>query len=201
MNPHERLLDVASALGLELPPGAPDRLLRYAALLRDRGRRIGVISARDSDRVLERHVLDSLRAGSAVGPDDVAAYDLGAGAGLPGLVVAIAVPHLSVGLVEIRRRRVAFLELALDELGVPNASVIHGRIEDLVEPVDLCFSRALAPLPQSWDLARPLLRPGGRLVYFAGSRRETVELPEAGEVRLLETPVLESSGPLVIMTR
>lgn len=195
------LLGLPSALGLELPGDAAERLVRFGSLLRERAVPLGLVSSEDSDRIMERHVLDCLRAAAAVGDRDSTAYDLGAGAGLPGIVVAIAVPRLAVRLVEVRRRRVAFLELATAELEVSNATVVQARVESLREPVDLCFARALAPLRESWGLARPLLRPGGRLVYFAGSGSKAPRPPDVREVHLLETPVLESAGSLVIMTR
>lgn len=193
---------VCSALALELPPSAEGRLLRFEALLKERAVPLGLISDADAERIWERHILDSLRAAAAVEPKDADAYDLGAGAGLPGLVVAIAHPGLKLRLVESRRRRAAFLDLAAGRLDLANARVVPGRIEDLVDPVDLCFARALAPLSRSWSLARPLLRSGGRLVYFAGQGvRPPESAPGAREIRLLETPVLERAGPLVIMTR
>ena len=202
MSPTDPLHGFPESLGLELSPGAADRLVRFETLLRERGIPLGLVSSGDADRIMERHVLDSLRAAVAVEAGDSSAYDLGAGAGLPGLVVAIARPRLAVRLVEARRRRAAFLELAVEELGVTNASVILGRVEELEEPADLCFARALASPAESWSLARGLLRAGGRLVYFAGVHVDLPdELPGAREIRLLETAVLESTGPLVIMTR
>lgn len=190
------------SLGLALSARTRRRLVRFGALLEERGVRLGLVSSGDAGRIMERHVLDSLRAAVPVEAADTSAYDLGAGAGLPGIVVAIARPRLAVRLVEARRLRAAFLELAVEELGVMNASVVHGRVEELEEPVDLCFARALGSPVDSWVLARRLLRPGGRLVYFAGERVDLpVGLPGAGRIRVLESAVLERSGPLVIMTR
>jgi len=201
MEPSDPISSGAAALGVSLPPGASDRLRRFGALLRDRAVPLGLISAGDSDRILERHVLDSLRAVVALRPTDTSAYDLGTGAGLPGVVVAVAVPRLTVRLVEARRRRIGFLELAVGELELWNAEVVHGRIEELREPADVCFARALAPPAESWRLARPLLRPGGRLVYFAGGRAGLTVPPGVAGSEVVEMPVLESSGPLVIMAR
>jgi 16S rRNA (guanine527-N7)-methyltransferase len=135
-------------------------------------------------------------------PGDARALDLGSGAGLPGVVVAIARPTVHVILVEPRRVRVAFLELAVEHLGLANVSVLAARIQDVDDQVDLCFSRAFAPLPEAWLVAAPRLRPGGRLVYFAGAGAGPPEPPsDASAVEVLESPLLESSGPLFIMTR
>src|SRR5688572_10286238 len=111
----------------------------YEALLRDRGTTLGFIAESDRSRIRDRHILDSLRAAAVVLPSDERALDMGAGAGLPGLVVAIVRPGLFVELVEARRPRVAFLELALERVGVPNVSVTHRRIEDIDGPADVCF--------------------------------------------------------------
>jgi 16S rRNA (guanine527-N7)-methyltransferase len=189
------------ALAITLTPQAEEALLAFERLLQDPGLGLGIVAASDGPRIRARHIVDSLRAVEAVRPADVDAYDLGSGGGLPGVVVAAVLPRLHVGLVETKRRRIAFLELVLERLGLPNASVIPSRIEDLTEPVDVCFARALAPFPESWSLARGLLRPGGRLVYFAGKGADPVlGVPEGARLEVRATPVLESTGPLVIMT-
>jgi 16S rRNA (guanine527-N7)-methyltransferase len=186
-------------LGLD---DAQGRLLeQYQALLTARAVAAGMVAAADVPRLRERHLLDSLRAAGVVRAEDRDAYDVGSGAGLPGVVVAIACPWLQVGLVERRRSRAAFLELVVDELQLSNASVIARGSERLDERVDLVFARALAAAGPAWALAEPLLRQGGRLVYFAGEGfRPEVDLPNAVRATLL-SPSLAPSGPLVIMAR
>jgi 16S rRNA (guanine527-N7)-methyltransferase len=190
----------------EGPPPSLDEgrralLARYEHLLTTRAVPAGMVAAEDVPRLHERHVLDALRASSVVEDGDVDAYDLGSGAGLPGVVVAIACPTLRVCLVERRRSRAAFLEMVLDELGLGNASVFAGGSEALAEPVDLVFARALAPPTPAWGLSEPLLRPAGRLVYFAGQGfRPEEDLPDGVRATLLR-PSLAPSGPLVIMAR
>ena len=189
-------------LGVEISGEASAGLERFEELLRERALPKGLIAAADADRLRERHILDSLRAVRALRPGDTRAIDLGSGAGLPGVVVAIARPSLHVVLVEPRRARVAFLELAGEDLRLSNVSVLAARIEDVEDQVDLCFSRAFAPLPEAWRVAVPRLREGGRLVYFAGAGAAPPEIPfDASAVEVLESPLLESSGPLFIMTR
>jgi 16S rRNA (guanine527-N7)-methyltransferase len=128
---------------------------------------------------------------------------VGSGAGLPGLVIATALPHLRVELVEPRRRAVAFLELAIERLGTTNALVTAHRVDEIgPRAVDLVTARAFAPLERSWALAAPLLRPGGRMAYFAGARQRVPEgVPEASSVDLSPGVLVDSSGPLVIITR
>ncbi len=185
----------------ELETGQAQALERYEELLRERAVVAGMISDEDASRLRERHLEDSLRAAAAVTPRDRDAYDLGSGAGLPGVVVAIARPWLHLTLVERRRSRAAFLELTVDELPLPNASVFAGGAEELEEPVDVVFARALAPSGRSWELAEPLLRPEGRLVYFAGAGFDPhVDLPVGVDATIVFGS-LAPSGPLVIMTR
>jgi 16S rRNA (guanine527-N7)-methyltransferase len=197
------LIGAAAQLPVYLGLGQAQALISFERLLMDVGVPLGLLAPGDAPRIRERHVLDSLRAVLAVEPSDRDAYDLGSGAGLPGVVIAVARPAVKVGLVEARSRRAGFLELALEQLRLPNAAVLATRADRLRDPVDVCFARALAPLPAAWELSRHLLRPGGRLVYFAGRDSQGPErsLPEASSFRLLRSPVLASSGPLVIMTR
>lgn len=200
--PPAEAVSAAQRLGIEISEKASAGLERFEELLRERALPKGVIAAADAGRLRERHILDSLRAVSALRPGDSRAIDIGSGAGLPGIVVAIARPSLHVVLVEPRRARVAYLELVVEDLRLPNASVLAARIEDVDEQVDLCFSRAFAPLPDAWRAAVPRLREGGRLVYFAGAGAAPSETPsDASAVEVLESPLLESSGPLFIMTR
>jgi 16S rRNA (guanine527-N7)-methyltransferase len=198
----ETLSAAAQRLGVEISGEASTGLERFEEILRQRALPKGLIAAADAGRLRERHILDSLRAVHALRPGDTRAIDLGSGAGLPGVVVAIARPTLHVVLVEPRRARVAFLELAVEDLRLPNTSVLAARIQDVDQQVDLCFSRAFAPLPAAWRVAAPRLREGGRLVYFAGAGARPPETPsDASAVEVLESPLLESSGPLFIMTR
>jgi len=192
----------AAQLGLALSSAQIGLLQRYADLLRSRAVPLGLISEKDRDRILVRHVLDSLRGAGFVEAADQRAYDMGSGAGLPGIAVGIARPDLIVELVESRRTRAGFLEMAVDELAIQNALVRWARIEELAGPVDLCFARAFGSVERSWEAAKPLLRPGGRLVHFVGaSRGELPELAGASSTELRPVPLLDSAGALAIITR
>jgi 16S rRNA (guanine527-N7)-methyltransferase len=201
----EALVAAARTFGVELGADRAGALAVFERLLVERAVPLGMIAPSDAPRIRERHVLDCLRVVNAVRTDDRLCLDLGSGAGLPGLVVAIARPDVSLRLVERRRSRAAFLELAIERLGLRNTSVLPVRAEEVDEMADLCFARAFAPRRASWETARRLLRPGGRLVYFAGAGEREAPSPALSDgpssVELLETPVLASSGPLVIMTR
>jgi 16S rRNA (guanine527-N7)-methyltransferase len=191
----------AGDLGVLLDPSQISRLRRFEELLVDRAAALGAISRSDSARIRERHTLDSLRAVPVV-EGAAAAADLGSGAGLPGVVVSIALPRVRILLIERRPKRAAFLELAVEELGLSNTAVFAGRVEDVTGEVDVALARAFAPLEEAWVRARGILRPDGRLVYFAGAETVTPEPPAGSVIRsVLRTPVLESAGALVIMTR
>jgi 16S rRNA (guanine527-N7)-methyltransferase len=187
-------------LGISLPEGGADRLLAYEELLREKAIPLGFVARSDAHRLRARHILDCLRAAAEAMPTDSRALDLGSGAGLPGIVLAIAVPALQVGLVESQRRRVGFLELVVERLKLANVEVIPARAEEL-EPgsADLCTARAFAPPERAWQVAERLLAPDGRLVYFAGRGAEVD--PSRARVLAARPAALESSGPLVIMGR
>jgi 16S rRNA (guanine527-N7)-methyltransferase len=183
------------------------RLQAYANLLAERALHLGLVAESDRDRLWPRHIEDSLRATEAFRDSDRVAYDLGSGAGLPGIVLACALPDRRFLLVEPRRRAVAFLELAVERLALENVEILSTRAEDLGGPVDVVTTRAFAPLDRAWSSAFRLLRPGGRLVYFAGEEMEDpatrargIERPEPpAEVELVER--VDSGPPLVIMSR
>ncbi|HXF74104.1 MAG TPA: 16S rRNA (guanine(527)-N(7))-methyltransferase RsmG [Actinomycetota bacterium] len=198
------LVRQAEELGIVIDDARAEQLLAFERLLLERAIPLGAVAAGDAPRLRERHVLDSLRAARALSTGDRIAVDLGTGAGLPGLVLAIARPDVRFTLLEPRQRRAAFVELAVERLGLRNVRVLARRAEELsalvgrgVEPpADLALARALGSLERCLRLARGLLGPGGRLVWFAGKMR-VGPLPPAAEV--IETPELESAGPLVIM--
>lgn len=179
----------------------------YEALLRERGVALGLIAASDVERLGERHIRDSLRAAALLSRDDSLICDIGPGAGLPGLVLAIARPDLRIVLVEPKEKAVGFLELAVERLNLHNAEIRDSRIEEVELAADVATARAFGPLPRSWRAALRVLRPGGRLIYFAG---ETLQDPE-GAARSINAPeeaasvkvegVIPDASPLVIMTR
>ena len=161
-----------------------------------------MIARGDLARMRERHILDSLRAAVAVPPGARVVLDLGSGAGLPGVPLAIARPGLRVILAESRHQRIAFLELVARDLRLANVSVHAGRAEDAPHPVDACLARAFRNASDSWTIARSLLSDDGCLLYYAGARfDEAHDIPEGSVAQLVPPPPLANAGPLVIMTR
>lgn len=190
-----------------LSPSQEAQLVEYETLLRTRGIRLGLVAESDADRLGERHLLDSLRAAALLSDRDELVADIGPGAGLPGVVVAIARPDLRVVLIEPKQRAIGFLELAVDTLGLDNVEILAGRVEDADLRADAATSRAFGSLERSWEAACLVLRPGGRLIYFAGgglvdpeASARAVATPEAPSSVLVDS-VVAGSSPLVMMTR
>ena len=203
---HEGWATAASEMGVELAPGAESRLDRYERFLVERASREGMVAAGDAPRIRDRHILDCLRAAPLILSHDRRAYDLGSGAGLPGVVIAIACPELHVVLVEGRRHRSDFLREVVGELELANATVHAGKAGALTDRVadraDVCLSRAFAPAKRGWAVAERLLVPEGRLVYWAGRRADlSAELPRDASWEVVEPPSDTGSGPLAVIRR
>lgn len=161
-----------------------DAARRYADLLAGPGVERGLIGPREVDRIWERHILNSAVVAELLEPED-SVVDIGSGAGLPGVPLAIARPDLTVSLVEPMLRRIDFLNEVVAAVGVSSA-VVRGRADDpmVVErtgDADVVVSRAVAELGKLTRWSLPLLRPGGRMIALKGDRAEA-ELAEAGVV-------------------
>ncbi|WP_201931836.1 16S rRNA (guanine(527)-N(7))-methyltransferase RsmG [Nocardioides donggukensis] len=146
------------------------RVQQYAALLADAGVVRGLIGPREVPRLWERHLLNCAVAGELM-PEGSTVCDLGSGAGLPGLVLALHRPDLRITLVEPLLRRTTFLEEAVAALGLDTVSVHRGRAESLHgrETYDVVTSRAVAPLERLLGWSMPLVAPGGAMVAMKGS--------------------------------
>lgn len=143
---------------------------RYAASLATDGVVRGLIGPREAPRLWERHLLNCAVLGEAL-PTDATVCDIGSGAGLPGLVLAIARPDLRITLVEPLLRRTTYLSEVVDELSLDNVEVIRGRADALhgTRRFDVVTSRAVAPLSRLLGWSMPLVAPDGALVAMKGS--------------------------------
>jgi 16S rRNA (guanine527-N7)-methyltransferase len=143
---------------------------RYVELLARDGVERGLIGPREAPRLWERHVLNCLAIEAAV-PEGASVADLGSGAGLPGLVLAIGRPDLAVTLVEPLLRRVTFLEEVVGALELGRVRVLRARAEELhgTNTFDVVTARALAPLTGLVDWGMPLVAPNGVLLAMKGS--------------------------------
>lgn len=151
---------------------ASDRLViaeRYAELLATEGVVRGLIGPREAPRLWDRHLLNSAVLTEVV-PNGSTVCDIGSGAGLPGLVLAIARPDLTITLIEPLLRRTTFLTEVVEELGLAGVDVVRGRAEDLHGAVtyDVVTSRAVAPLTRLLGWSMPLVSPDGAMVAMKG---------------------------------
>jgi 16S rRNA (guanine(527)-N(7))-methyltransferase RsmG len=174
----ERSAAVAAAMFGDTLPQAE----KFAALLTGAGVERGVVGPAEADRIWDRHLLNSGALARLV-PAKGSLVDLGSGAGLPGIVLAILLPGVKVTLLEPLARRVDFLTECVAALGLVNAEVVRGRAEDLAGHLvaDVVTSRAVAPLDKLVTLSLGLARPGGRVLAMKGSSAEA-ELAKARPV-------------------
>jgi 16S rRNA (guanine527-N7)-methyltransferase len=191
---------------LALDPSLATPLLTYLALLDRWNRTYNLTAIRDPADMVVKHLLDSLAMAPFVTAGKLA--DLGTGAGLPGIPLAIANPALQVTLVESNGKKARFLREVVRTLPLPNARVAESRIEALDEPdqYDAIVARALATLPLIVELGGHLLNPGGKLLAMKGTipEDEIAALPEGWRVEgvhLLVVPGLIAERHLVVVGR
>ena len=169
----------------EVPPPPPsvhevfgdaaEAAQRYAAILAGAGVERGLLGPREVDRLWDRHILNCAVVGELLNPDETVA-DIGSGAGLPGIPLALARPDVKVVLIEPLLRRSDFLRETIEQLGI-TCAVVRGRAEDRqvreeVGETDVVVSRAVASLDKLTKWSSPLLRPGGRMLAIKGERAE-----------------------------
>lgn len=153
------------------PEADPEPLFLLATLLREMAYPLGLIGEAREDLLRERHLLDSARLVPYLSSGPVA--DLGSGAGLPGLVLAVLRPDLEIWLIEPRRKAVSFLEYARAKLGLERVKILRARAEDPEVPrgyFHTVTARAVAELARLWEYAAPLLLPQGYLLALKGPR-------------------------------
>jgi 16S rRNA (guanine527-N7)-methyltransferase len=152
-----------------------DRVNRYAQILAGAGVERGLLGPREVDRVWDRHILNSAAIAELL-DDGERIGDIGSGAGLPGIPLALARPDLRLTLIEPLLRRSEFLRELVDDLGL-EITIVRGRAEERsvreqVGEMDAVVSRAVAPLDKLTKWSLPLLRRNGRMVAIKGERAE-----------------------------
>ncbi len=165
-------------------PGRLALLERYAGLLATEGVTRGLIGPREVPRLWDRHLLNCGLLAPLI-PDGATVADLGSGAGLPGVVLAIARPDLTVTLVEPMARRVGFLDEVRAELELSNVEVVRARAEQWPESgrFDVVTARALAALPKLLAWCLPLVAEHGELLAMKGSSAQDEIVAAAEELR------------------
>jgi 16S rRNA (guanine527-N7)-methyltransferase len=201
------LLEGIRDLKLDLTDAQQGQLMDYLTLLSKWNKVYNLTSLRDPLQMVTHHLLDSLAAVSAfAGAANV--LDVGAGGGLPGIVLAIARPDMQVSLVDTVHKKTAFLTQVKAELGLANITVYTARVEQLEVPrkFDVITSRAFADLSDFVNWSGHLLAEGGRFIALKGvaapSERERVPTDwKVEEVRALQVPRLGAERHLVFIER
>ena len=206
MTPSRELERGLAELALQLPNEAQERLLRYLALLAKWNRTYNLTAVRDPLEMVHNHLLDSLAILPHLPLESSARIaDVGSGAGLPGIPLALARPQWHVALVEANQKKAAFLRQAAIELRLANIEVHEGRVEAWQPPTrfHLVISRAYATLAAFVAACGHLLAPGGVLAAMKGKRpdRELAELPadvRCKAVLAVRVPFLAAERHLVL---
>lgn len=213
----ELILGTVSALGCSAPDGALDLLARYRQEILAWSRRLNLVSRADEARIVESHLVDSLRPLPHLPPEPGAwIADLGSGAGFPGIPLRIFRPDLRITLIESSEKRRVFLAHVCRKLGLTGAEAVATRAEFLAEEpryegrLDGVVARASGKLPDLMCWSAGLLRPGGVLLAYkpANSAGELEEAAEAGPEygfhapeRLREPDLAWMRGILVVVRR
>ena len=180
---------------------------RYVDLLATAGTDRGLVGPRERDRLWERHVLDCVALARWC-PEGGHVIDVGSGAGLPGVVLALARPDLSLTLVEPMQRRVTWLHEVVDDLGIaarpaggipaPGVRVVRARAEECGLTAGTVTARAVAPLDRLAGWCLPLVEPGGQLLAMKGrSAHEELAaaVPQLRRLRADSWEVLTADPP------
>jgi 16S rRNA (guanine527-N7)-methyltransferase len=195
-----------TALELDLSDAQQEQLLDYLALLNKWNSVYNLTSVRDPMQMLTLHVLDSLAAVPAfAGARNV--LDVGAGGGLPGMVLAIARPDMQVSMIDTVHKKTAFLTQVKAQLGLANVTVYTKKVQELeVAPFDVITSRAFADLSDFVTWSGHLLEQGGRFIALKGTapqeERERLPAPwRTTALQPLKVPGLEAERHLVFIEK
>ncbi|MEV6022938.1 16S rRNA (guanine(527)-N(7))-methyltransferase RsmG [Streptomyces sp. NPDC052036] len=176
--------------------------VRYAELLAEAGVQRGLIGPREVPRLWERHLLNCAVLSEVV-PDGVTVCDVGSGAGLPGIPLALVRDDLKITLLEPLLRRTNFLSEVVELLGLDHVTVVRGRAEEVmgtIQPVHVVTARAVAPLDRLATWGIPLLRPYGEMLALKGDTAEE-ELKSAAtalaKLGAVETSILHVGEGIV----
>lgn len=196
----QRLAADAGALGVSLSDHQAQALLDFAELIRRWNRAFNLVSRQDVERLISRHLLDSLSAAPwLLGPR---VLDVGTGAGLPGVPLAVARPELTFTLADRNERRIRFVDRVIRTLGLENVATWCGDVRSL--PGGRCFdtvvSRAVSGLEDIIGLTGGRLRPGGRWIVLASSREgRDARVPPGAERHRVQIPGLGQAHELLVL--
>lgn len=203
MSLEKMLADGAQALGIELSSAQQQQLLDYVGLLNKWNKAYNLTAVREPAEMVVRHLLDSLSVLPHVQATEI--VDVGTGAGIPGIPLAIALPALKVTLLDSNGKKTRFAKQAALELGLTNVEVVQARAEQYRNASPQVISRAFASLPDMLDVAGHLLAPDGRMLAMKAALTDVemagVQAPWKAERIALTVPGLDERRQLIILTR
>ena len=202
-------------LGLAVPPEQQSQLLAYIDLIAKWTKVYNLTAVRDAQEMLTHHLLDSLavirplrrelaKLALPEGRAQLSLLDVGSGAGLPGIVIAITCPEVSVTCVDAVAKKAAFIQQVSAALKLPNLKGLHARVESLADPYDVVSSRAFASLLDFTSWSQSALAPHGIWMAMKGKHpdQELAVLPDSTQVfhvEQLQVPGLDAERCIVWM--
>lgn len=200
----------ADELSLSLAPSEVERLIAYVRMIGRWNATYNLTAIRDSRDVVIQHILDCLAAAAALGRRrskirEESLLDVGSGAGLPGVVIAVALPGAHITCVDSVGKKAAFITQAAGALGLKNVKAVHARVESIADRFDVIASRAFASLSQFVAVTDHLLRDSGTWMAMKGKSPDD-EIGQLGDalafhVEPLQVPSLPAERCLVWIER
>jgi 16S rRNA (guanine527-N7)-methyltransferase len=202
------LVNNAKALGIELSTQQIGKFQEYFNLLNKWGKSINLTAIKNPDEIVLKHFLDSLTLTAHISPKS-SLIDIGTGAGFPGIPLKIALPDLSVTLVDSTAKKIGFLDLIIRGLKLENCNAVHGRAEDLGKMeqfknnYNFVTARALASAKDLFPLLIPFAAKQGQILMLKGAEAQkesselSIDCPAKIEIIPLKIPGLEAQRNLI----
>lgn len=172
------MIDYFSELGIELNEQQQAQFNRYYELLIEWNEKINLTAITEQEEVYIKHFYDSVRLVKEVDFESQSILDVGAGAGFPSIPILILYPNLKLTILDALQKRITFLNLLVDELGL-SANLVHGRAEEFVleqrESFDIVMARGVAELNVLSELLLPFVKVGGKMISYKGFDQEEID--------------------------
>jgi 16S rRNA (guanine527-N7)-methyltransferase len=201
MAAHAALIEGVEQLGLSLSHAQLEQCQAYMNLIQKWNKAYNLVGTSDTQTLIEKHLLDSLAISSFIQQSPV--LDVGSGAGLPGILLAIAHPEIEFTLCDSNGKKARFMRQSAIELGLKNVTVEHGRIQSYraEQAPMIVMSRAFAPLQEALEILADVCHPSGQVMIMLGLKPST--LPTADTIKTIinheiAVPGLESQRHLLV---